>query len=189
MACLNAEHRDLPPGGPGRPATDVRPSGADAGGYTQSGWHRRRVVGHASACSKRFVSDAVRTVTAGPRGECDRYMACPTPGDEVAGRHGGTTRDRVGDALAGPLLGQRVGRPTYTTRQQQQVLAKAGQVIVEWAVEVARYEADIDWQWVHGDDDDPAATLNALTRLISESRSVVERAEALLLAALPDDER
>ena len=50
----------------------------------------------------------------------------------------------------------------------------------------ARYEADIDWQWAHSDDDDPAVTASALARLIRDSREVVGRAEALLVAALAD---
>lgn len=61
-------------------------------------------------------------------------------------------------------------------------------MIVGWAVEVARYEADLDWRWVRGADDDPAVTASALERLIRDARSVVEWAETLYVAALPDDD-
>jgi hypothetical protein len=60
---------------------------------------------------------------------------------------------------------------------------------VEWAVEVARYEADLDWQWVHRRDDDPSVTASALARLIHDAHAVIERAESLLRAALSEDER
>ena len=78
--------------------------------------------------------------------------------------------------------------PSQYSRQQHQMLLKAGQMIVAWAVEVARYEADVDWQWARGPDDDPVVTANALARLIRDTRSVVEWAEALFMAARPDDD-
>jgi hypothetical protein len=67
------------------------------------------------------------------------------------------------------------------------MLLKAGQMIVSWAVEVARYEADVDWQWARGLEDDPVVTANALARLIRDTRSVVEWAEALYMAAQSDN--
>lgn len=80
---------------------------------------------------------------------------------------------------------QPTGYPQYTPRQHQ-ALGKAGQLIVEWAVEVARYEADVDGQWIHGARE-PAVTASALARMLHEMRSVVERAEALVVAALEDE--
>jgi hypothetical protein len=75
--------------------------------------------------------------------------------------------------------------PRHSLHQHQAVL-KAGQLIVDWAVEVARYEADLDWRWVRGAGTDPAMTASALARLIRDTRSVVDRAEALLRAAQHD---
>jgi hypothetical protein len=75
--------------------------------------------------------------------------------------------------------------PRHSLHQHQAVL-KAGQLIVDWAVEVARYEADLDWRWVHAAGSDPAVTASALARLIRDARSVAARAEALLLAAQHD---
>ena len=54
---------------------------------------------------------------------------------------------------------------------------------------MARYEADVDWQWARGPDDDPTVTANALARLIRDTRSVVEWAEALYMATRPDEDR
>lgn len=106
---------------------------------------------------------------------------------DAAGRRGESARDRVDVEVAEPWSRPPTGYPQHSPRQQE-VLSKAGQLILEWAVEVARYEADIDWQWIHRADD-AAVTASALARLIHETRSVLERAEALLIAALPDDER
>jgi hypothetical protein len=75
--------------------------------------------------------------------------------------------------------------PRHSFHQHQAVL-KAGQLIVDWAVEVARYEADLDWRWIHGAGSDPAVTASALARLIRDTRAVADRAEALLLAAQHD---
>lgn len=93
--------------------------------------------------------------------------------------------ERADDAVAALLHGPLARQPRYSEGQRE-TLVKAGQLIIEWAVEVARYEADIDWQWAHRDDDDPAVTASALARLIRDSREVVGRAEALLVAALAD---
>ena len=75
--------------------------------------------------------------------------------------------------------------PRHSLHQHQAVL-KAGQMIVDWAVEVARYEADLDWRWVRGAGTDPAVAASALARLIRDTRLVADRAEALLLAAQHD---
>jgi hypothetical protein len=114
-------------------------------------------------------------------------MAGLTPQEHAARRRGASARERVHDAGAGPWLRQPAACPKYSPRQQE-VLSKAGQLILEWAVEVARYEADIDWQWIHRDDD-PAVTAKALARLIHETRAAADRAEALLNAAIPEDQR
>ena len=98
----------------------------------------------------------------------------------------GSMRDRPADVVAGPWLHQLAESPQFSARQHETLL-KAGQMIVAWAVEVARYEADLDWKWVRGADDDPAVTAGALARLIRDARSVVEWAEALYTAALHDD--
>lgn len=113
-------------------------------------------------------------------------MAGRTPQHDGEGRRV-PARNGVDDTVAEAWLRQTAECSQYSPRQQE-VLSKAGQLILEWAVEVARYEADIDWQWIHRADD-PAVTASALTRLIRETRSVVERAEALLLAAQPDEDR
>jgi hypothetical protein len=99
----------------------------------------------------------------------------------------GSMRDRAVDVVAEPWLDQLTDSPQFSARQHETML-KAGQMIVAWAVEVARYEADLDWHWVRGADDDPAVTAGALARLIRDARSVVEWAEGLYMAALPDDE-
>jgi hypothetical protein len=115
-------------------------------------------------------------------------MVDPVPRDDGTGRRAGTAGDGVDNGHGAPVWGQPSHDPQYSSRQHQALL-KAGQLIVEWAVEVARYEADLDWQWVHRRDDDPAVAARALARLIHDARSVVERAEGLLRAALPEDER
>jgi hypothetical protein len=98
----------------------------------------------------------------------------------------GSMRDWLADVVADPWLDPQAEPPNYSARQHQTLL-KAGQMIVGWAVEVARYEADLDWQWVRGADDDPAVTAGALARLIRDARSVIECAEALYTAVLSDD--
>ena len=78
------------------------------------------------------------------------------------------------------------GYPRYSPRDHQ-ALRKAGQIIVDWAVEVARFEVDLESQWVHGHHDDPVVTANALARLLHDARWAIEHAEAMI-ATLPDDE-
>lgn len=108
-------------------------------------------------------------------------MARPPP------HHRGVTsaRDWASDVVAEPWPEHPTDYPRYSLRQHQALL-KAGQLIVDWAVEVARYEADLDWQWVRGAGNDPSVTAGALARLIRDTQAVVDRAEALLLAARPD---
>lgn len=116
-------------------------------------------------------------------------MADPMPQDNGTGRRSGSAWYEAADRAGGvAAFGQPAGQPHYSSRQHQALL-KAGQLIVEWAVEVARYEADLDWQWVHRRDDDLSVTASALARLIHDAQSVVERAESLLRAALPEDGR
>lgn len=112
-------------------------------------------------------------------------MSSLMPRRHAVGRRLRSARRRVG-AAAEPWR----ARPPadLPPAPHDEVLAKAGQLIVEWAVEVARYEADPDWRWVHGAHEDPAVTAGALARLIRETRSVAERAEALLMVALADED-
>lgn len=113
-------------------------------------------------------------------------MAGLMPRHGAVVRRGVPARDRMQGEAAELWPSQESASAEYSPRQQE-VLSKAGQLILEWAVEVARYEADIDWQWIYRSDD-PAVTASALTRLIRETRSVLERAESLMMAALPDEE-
>ena len=113
-------------------------------------------------------------------------MAGPMPQPGGTGGSDPSARPRVDAAGAASRRGQPTGYPRYSPRQHQALL-KAGQLIVEWAVEVARYEADLDWQWVHGSNEDPVVTASALARLLHDTRSVMERAEALLMATLSDE--
>lgn len=115
----------------------------------------------------------------GPEPEREsRWAAAPD-------REGRPAREQVDDAVTGLLHGPPARQAQYSD-DQREMLVKAGQLIVEWAVEVARYEADIDWQWSHRDDDDPAVTASALARLIRDAREVVGRAEGLLVTTLAD---
>lgn len=108
--------------------------------------------------------------------------------DADLGSHRQVANQQIDDVVAELVHGRRQGSSCYSP-DQHQTLIQAGQTIIAWAVEVARYEADIDWQWSHRDDDDPTVTASALARLIRDAREVVGRAESLLVAALADGPR